>query len=408
MSDYKDRVVVTGVGIISCLGNNINEVTKSLREGISGYDIDPVRVEMGFRSPMTGMIRNFEPKDYLDRKKRKTMSLSTIWAYASAEQAVLDSGLKPENLESTETGVIFGHDSVSQPNVEMADELRKSGETKSLGSGYIFQVMDSTVTMNLSTIFKTKGANWTLAAACASGAHSIGQAADLIRNGHQERIIAGGAQEINWHVMASFDALNAFSVNIQNPTKASRPFDKNRDGLVPSGGAATVILERMDLALARGVKIYGEIIGYGFSADGADISIPDGIGAEVAMRKALKRANISPDKIEYINAHATSTPGGDLKEAQAIFNVFGNKPYVSSTKSMTGHECWMAGASEVIYSLIMMNEGFIAPNVNFTEGDEYSSKINIVNKTLNYKPSMVLSNSFGFGGTNAALIIKKD
>jgi len=407
MDDRKNRVVVTGLGIISCIGNSISEVTDSLKNGIVGYDIDPVRIEMGFRSPLTGMIKNFDPKNYLDRKKRKTMSLSTVWAYAAAEQAVGDSGLKPEEIENTETGVIFGHDSVSQPNVEMADELRKFKETKSLGSGYIFQVMDSTVTMNLSTIFKTKGACWSLAAACASGAHSIGQAADLIRCGRQERVIAGGAQEINWHVMASFDALNAFSTNVENPKSASKPFDKNRDGLVPSGGAAALVLERMDIAVKRGAKIYGEIVGYGFSADGADLSIPDGIGAQVAMNKALNSSGIRPEDIEYINAHATSTPGGDSKEAEAIYKIFGSDTYVSSTKSTTGHECWMAGASEAIYSLIMMNEGFIAPNVNFIEGDEITSKINVVNKTLNFSPKLVLSNSFGFGGTNAALILRK-
>ena len=406
-SNMKNRVVVTGMGIISCLGNDVNSVEQTLREGKPGDELDPVRVEMGFRSPLTGVIKGFDPKAYLDRKRRKTMSLSTVWAYAAAQQAVDDSRLTPEQLHSTETGVIFGHDSVSEPNVLMADELRAAGNTKSLGSGYIFQVMNSTVTMNLSTIFGTQGACWSLAAACASGAHSVGQAADLIRNGHQERVIAGGAQEINWHVMASFDALNAFSVHLDEPLKASRPFDKNRDGLVPSGGAAAVILERMDLAVARGAKIYGEVVSYAFSSDGAELSIPNGTGAEVAIRKVLARAGMSPDQIQYINAHATSTPGGDKKEAEAIYNVFGGRPFVSSTKSMTGHECWMAGASEVIYSLLMMNGGFIAPNINYEEGDEITSRLNIVNKTMNCQLDTVLSNSFGFGGTNAALILKK-
>lgn len=407
MKDQKERVVITGIGIISCLGNDIPTVTESLKNGIPGYDIDPIRIEMGFRSPLTGMIKNFDPKSYLDRKRRKTMALSTIWTYAAADMAIKDSLLNYSELSNTETGIIFGHDSVSQPNIEMYNELIQAKETKSLGSGYIFQVMDSTVTMNLSTIFNTKGACWSIAGACASGAHAIGQGFELIKNSQQERIIAGGAQEINWHVMASFDALGAFSTNISNPKQASRPFDKNRDGLVPSGGAACLILERLDLALKRNAKIYAEILSYAFSSDGEDLSIPNGVGAQVAMNKALKKANLKPEEIDYINAHATSTPGGDLKEAMAIYSIFGNKPYVSSTKSMTGHECWMAGASEIIYSLIMMKEGFIAPNINFIEGDEVTSKINIVNKTLDYKPKIILSNSFGFGGTNAVLILKE-
>jgi len=407
MSDYNKRVVVTGIGIISCLGNDIESVSKSLQNGYAGYEVDPGRIELGFRCPITGVIKNFDPKNYLDRKRRKTMSLSTVWAYAAAEQAVKDSGLQQNELASSETGVIFGHDSVSQPSIEMADELKAAKETKMLGSGYIFQIMDSTVTMNLSTIFKTKGANWSIAAACASGSHSVGQAAELIKNGHQERVLAGGAQEINWHSMASFDALGAFSINHSDVKKASRPFDKTRDGLIPSGGGACLVLERMDLAVKRGAKIYAEILGYSFSSDGEDLSIPDGIGAELAIRKVLKQTGVKPDEIDYINAHATSTPGGDKKEAWAINQVFGNRPYVSSTKSMTGHECWMAGASELIYSILMMRDGFLAPNINFSEGDEVTSKINVINKKIDYKPELILSNSFGFGGTNAAIILKK-
>jgi len=409
MVDPKNRVVVTGMGIISCLGNNIDMASTSLQNGTPGYDIDPERQKLGFRSPLTGMIKNFDPKDYLDRKKRKTMALSTVWAYAATEQALKDSGLTEDLIQSNETGVIFGHDSVSQPNIEMANELMamETKDTKSLGSGYIFQIMNSTVSMNISTILRTKGANWSIAGACASGAHTIGQAADLIRNGHQERIIAGGAQEINWHIMASFDALGAFNTDIENPLKASKPFDKDRSGLVPSGGAACVILERLDLALKRNAKIYGEIAAYSFSADGADMSAPNGEGAELAMNKVLKRAGVNASEIDYINAHATSTPVGDGMEAKAIFNIFGSRPYVSSTKSMTGHECWMAGASEVVYSLLMMRDGFLAPNINFVEGDEITSKINVINKKLDFKPKTILSNSFGFGGTNAALILRK-
>ncbi len=407
MVDDKKRVVVTGMGIISCLGNDIASVSHSLQNGIPGYEVDQERVSLGFRSPLTGVIKNFEPKNYLDRKKRKTMSMQTIWAYAATEQALKDSNLPEESIHSPETGVIFGHDSVSQPNIDMAKELMEFKDTKSLGSGYIFQIMDSTVSMNISTILRTQGANWSIAGACASGSHAIGQASDLIRNGHQERMIAGGAQEINWHVMASFDALGAFAVNYTDYKKASRPFDKDRSGLVPSGGAAVVVLERLDLALKRGAKIYGEVVAYSFTSDGDDMSAPNGLGAELVMNKVLKLSNVSPNDIDYINAHATSTPRGDAMEASAIYNIFGERPFVSSTKSMTGHECWMAGASEVVYSLIMLNNNFIAPNINFETGDEYTSKINITNKKIDKKLNTILSNSFGFGGTNAALILRR-
>lgn len=229
----KNRVVITGMGIISCLGNTLDEVSKSLQNGTPGYEIDPERTAVGMRSPLTGTIKNFEPKNYLDRKRRKTMALSTIWAYAAAEQAIKDSNLKQEEIESTETGIIFGHDSVAEASYLATKILMEEKDSKNIGSGSIFQIMDSTVTMNLSTIFHTKGANWSLAGACASGSHAIGQAAELIRNCDQERVIAGGAQEINYNVMASFDALNAFSTNVEHPEKASRPFDKDRDGLIP-------------------------------------------------------------------------------------------------------------------------------------------------------------------------------
>lgn len=407
MSDPKQRVVITGMGLISCLGNDLEAATHSLQNGIPGYEIDSERIELGFRGPITGVIKDFNPKDYLDRKRRKTMAESTLWAYAATEQAIKASGLTDDLIASPNTGVIFGHDSVSKPNVEMADILRETHDTKSIGSGYIFKVMNSTVTMNISTILHTQGANWTIAAACSSGAHSVGQAMDLIKNGHQERMVAGGAQEINWHSMASFDTLGAFSTNLKDPKKASRPFDKDRDGLVPSGGGAALILERLDLALKRNAPIFGEVVAYSFSADGEDMSAPNGIGAKLAINKVLNRAGLNPSDIDYINAHATSTPRGDGKEATAIYDIFGDRPFVSSTKSMTGHECWMSGASEIIYSLLMMKNKFIAPNINFVEGDEETSKINIVNKKIDFEPKIILSNSFGFGGTNAAVIIKK-
>jgi len=268
--------------------------------------------------------------------------------------------------------------------------------------------MNSTVTMNLSTLFKLKGVNFTISAACASGSHSIGVAYNLIKGGLQDIIVCGGAQEINKYAMASFDGLGVFAMNTENPQQASKPFDKNRDGLVPSGGAATLIVESYESAKSRGANILAEIIGYGFSSNGDHISTPNVDGPSRAMKKAINQANIKPSDVAYVNAHATSTPVGDGNEAKAIVKVFGEKgPYVSSTKSMTGHECWMAGASEVVYSILMMQNNFIAPNINLEEPDEDSAKLNLVSKTIDKKFDVFLSNSFGFGGTNSALVIKK-
>ncbi|MDD3281023.1 MAG: beta-ketoacyl-[acyl-carrier-protein] synthase family protein, partial [Bacteroidales bacterium] len=281
-------------------------------------------------------------------------------------------------------------------------------DTMLMGSGAIFQSMNSTITMNLSTIFKLRGINMTISAACASGSHSLGLGLMFIRNGLQDMVICGGGQETNYLSMGSFDALSVFSLRVDDPTKASRPFDANRDGLVPSGGAATLILEEYEHAVKRGAPILAEIIGYGFSSNGNNISQPSDIGSMIAMERALKDALLSAKNIDYVNAHATSTLQGDAFEAVAIDKLFGSyKPEVSSTKSMTGHECWMAGASEVIYSILMMQNDFVAPNINFETPDESSKNINIVNKTIHKKMNVFLSNSFGFGGTNSALIVKK-
>ncbi len=277
-----------------------------------------------------------------------------------------------------------------------------------IGSGSIFQSMNSTITMNLSVILKLKGINLTVSGACASGSHAIGLGYFLIRHGLQETIICGGAQEINPQSTASFDALNAFSVNESIPEMASRPFDRNRDGLVPSGGGATVILESYESALRRGAPILGEVIGYGFSSNGDHISVPNVDGPVQSLSMALKDANLKARDIDYVNAHATSTPIGDANEAQAIYQVFdkGRVP-ISSTKSMTGHEMWMGGASEVIYSLLMAQNDFIAPNINFENPDEHSAKLNIISKTTEHKINTFLSNSFGFGGTNSTLIVRR-
>ena len=277
-----------------------------------------------------------------------------------------------------------------------------------LGSGWIFQAMNSTVNMNMSTIFHLRGINFSVSAACASGSHAIGLGYMFIKQGLQDMVICGGAQETNFYSMASFDALGAFSKRIDEPAKASRPFDRDRDGLVPSGGAAALVLEDYDHAVARGAKIYGEVAGYGFSSNGGGISQANADGSVLAMNRALKDAEITADDIDYVNAHATSTPQGDMNEAIALTRVFeGKRAYISSTKSMTGHECWMAGASEIVYCLLMMQNNFVAPNINFENPDEQSAHLNITPVRVDMELKNVLSNSFGFGGTNSAIVVKR-
>jgi 3-oxoacyl-[acyl-carrier-protein] synthase-1 len=401
------RVAITGIGIVSCLGNNVQKTTESLRLGKSGIGVDEKRKEMGFRSPLTGIIRDFKLTDFLTRKQRKTMNDPTIQAYAAVREALDMSGLNDEEIQNPETGLVFGCDSSCFAAVKQVELLRKHAETKCIGSGYVFRSMTSNITMNLNTILKTRGACWTISSACSSGGHAVGQAADLIALGRQHRVICGGAQEINWESMCSFDALGAFSMRVEEPEAACRPFDSQRDGLVPSGGAAALVLERYDSAKKRRAKILGEIKAYDFSSDGTHISVPSHEGLTTAMQKTLDRANLKPSEIDYISAHATSTPVGDSVEAQSISTIFGQKtPWVSSLKSMVGHELWMAGASSVVYSIIMAQEGFIAKNLNFEEPDENSKNLNIVTETINKSPETILCNSAGFGGTNSCIILR--
>jgi len=330
------------------------------------------------------------------------------YAYISTLEALGQAGISQSYLDAHEVGILFGNDSSAVPVVESVDILRQKKDTMMIGSGYIFQSMNSTVSMNLSVIFRLKGVNFTLSGACASGSHAIGIGYLLIKQGLQDMIICGGAQEINPESTASFDALNAFSVRESEPARASRPFDRDRDGLVPSGGAATVIIESYESAMKRGATIYGEVIGYGFSSNGEHISMPNVEGPVRAMEKAILDAGIRSNAVDYINAHATSTPAGDRNEASSIDMVFGSsKPLVSSTKSMTGHEMWMGGASEVVYSCLMMNHGFVAPNINLEHPDDVSAKLNIVRETTQHEINTFLSNSFGFGGTNSSLIVRK-
>ncbi len=402
------RVVITGTGIYSCIGKNLQEVKDSLYHGKSGIVLDQERKSFGYRSGLTGRVERPVLKGLLDRRARIKLPEQAEFAYMATIEALKNAGIDQTYLDEYEVGILYGNDSSAQPIIEATDIIRAKKDTMLVGSGSVFQTMNSTVTMNLSTIFRLKGINFTISAACASGSHAIGMGYLFISQGLQDMIICGGAQEVNIYSMGNFDALSAFSIHESEPQKASRPFDKNRDGLVPSGGAATIILESLESAQRRGATILGEVIGYGFSSNGGHISNPTVDGPVRALRMSMKDSGMQAKDVDYINAHATSTPAGDSTEAKAIDAVFGeSRPPVSSTKSMTGHECWMAGASEIVYSMLMMQENFVAPNINFENPDEDSAKLNIIAKTIDKKIDVFLSNSFGFGGTNSSIIVKK-
>lgn len=396
------------MGIYSCIGSNLDEVAQSLQAGRSGIGIDPLRTDYGYRSPLTGIVARPALKGVLDRRLRTNLAEESEFAYMATIEALRNAGIDPDYLVAHEAGIVYGNDSSSKAVIEAHTIALEKHDTQLIGSGSIFQSMNSTVTMGLSTIFKLRGINLTISAACASGSHAIGIGAMLIRNGLQQMVICGGAQEVNHLSMSSFDALGTFSVRVDDPTRASRPFDAHRDGLVPSGGAATVILEDYESAIKRGAPIIAEVAGYGFSSNGGNISQPSDVGSQIAMERALAESGLSVADIDYVNAHATSTPQGDAFEAIALDRLFGSvRPPISSTKSMTGHECWMAGASEIVYSTLMMQRSFVAPNINFETPDEHSAKLNIATKMFEKKIDAYLSNSFGFGGTNSALVVKK-
>lgn len=401
------RVVITGMGIYSCLGKTLDEVRDSLYHGKSGIVLDPVRKEMGFRSGLTGYVDSPDLKKELPRSQRVYMPEHAKYAYCATRDALASAGIDQDYLNTHEVGILYGGDSTAEPVYNAVNTIVQKKDTMLCGSGAIFQSMNSTVTMNLSVIFKLKGINMTISAACASGSHSIGLGALLIQDGLQDMVVCGGAQEINPAATGSFDGIAAFSVREDAPEKASRPFDRDRDGLVPGGGAATVILESYESAVRRGAPIIAEVLGYGFSSNGDHISSPNVEGPSRALEMSIRRAGVNISDIGYINAHATSTHVGDTNEAKAIYNVFGDqRTEVTSTKSQTGHEMWMAGASEVIYSILMMKNGFIAANLNFENPDEDSAKLLIPAKRIEKRFDMFLSNSFGFGGTNSSLVIK--
>ena len=401
------KVVITGMGIWSCLGTTLDEVRDSLYSGKSGIIFSQERKDAGFRSPLCACIPHPDLKPFIPRNQRQFMPEEAQYAYMATRAALESARLDADYIAGHEVGIIYGNDSVAESTMHALDKFRDFKDTAACGSGAIFQSMNSTVTMNLACLFKLRGINLTASAACASGSQSIGLGALLIRNGLQDCVVCGGAQEANMYSVAAFDGIQSFSVREDEPAKASRPFDRDRDGLVPGGGAATVILESYEHAVRRGAPILAEVVSWGFSSNGDHISTPNVAGPARSLELCLQNGGVDPRDIGYINAHATSTRIGDSREAEAIAQVFGDyRVPVTSTKSQTGHEMWMAGASEIIYSMLMMKNNFIAGNINFENPDEDSAKINVLPETKEAHFDMFLSNSFGFGGTNSTLIVR--
>ena len=413
------RVVVTGMGIWSCIGQNLQTVTESLKAGRSGIGVCPERKALGYHSLLSGIVPRPDLKPLLDRRQRTTLSEEAEYAYMATREALNNAHIDADYCRQNEVGVVFGNDTSNGAVVDSYLEAKDTGNTFLLGSGMAFQALTSNVAMNMANIFHLRGANFTTPSACASGAQAIALAAMLIQSGQQDIIVAGGAQETNDKSMIAFDGVNTLSKRNEDPTHASRPFDKNRDGLVPSGGAAVLVLEDYEHAVARWATIYAEIAGFGFSQNETPLGQPSTEGEYKAMCNALRNTNLQPQDIDYINAHATSTVSGDLAEAEAIKRLFTDpsvssvssvsrisNPLISSTKSMTGHECWMAGASEAIYTILMMQNSFVAPNINIEELDDAAKVLNIVREVKEAKIRLALSNSFGFGGTNCTLIFK--
>jgi 3-oxoacyl-[acyl-carrier-protein] synthase I len=401
------RVVVTGLGIVSSIGNNKAEVLDSLKQGRSGIVFSDVYQEMGFRSHVHGAI-NIDQDEFIDRKVKRFMGDGAAFNYIAMQQAIADSGLEDSDVSNIRTGLVMGSGGPSTSNqVEAADILREKG-IKKVGPYMVTRNMSSTNTACLATPFKIKGVNYSITSACSTSAHCIGHASELIQLGKQDIVFAGGGEELHWTLSMLFDAMGALSSKYNDaPDTASRPYDANRDGFVISGGGGVLVIEELEHAKARGAKIYAELTGYGATSDGYDMVQPSGEGAVRCMQMAMATV---PDKIDYINAHGTSTPVGDTKELEALRNVFGaeNVPWVSSTKSLTGHALGAAGVNEAIYSLLMMENNFLSVSANITNLDPGAEGIPIVrerqdNVTLN----TIMSNSFGFGGTNATLIFQR-
>jgi len=402
------RVVITGMGIWSCIGQDLQTVTESLRQGRSGIIFDPKRIEFGLHSGLVGNVPRPDLKPFLPRKFRATMSEDSEYAYMAARQAFEQAGLSDEYLRQNEVGIIFGNDGNASEMIGPYLTMEQERDSLMIGPTALFRAETSSVTMNLSAIFHIRGINCCVGAACSSSSHAIGIASTFLKVGMQSIILVGGTVETDMHGAASTDALEALSTRNDNPSHASRPFDEDRDGMIPSGGAAALVLEEYEHAIARGATILAEVVGYGFSSNGIEeISMPSAEGEYIAMKRALDDAGLQPSDIDYVNAHATSTPLGDIEEAKALIRLFGSKPFISSTKSMTGHENWMAGASEAVYSILMMQNNFVAPNINLENVIDEAKDLNIARKTIYTPIRTFLSNSSGMGGTNSALVFRK-
>ena len=401
------EVVVTGMGIVSSLGNNISEVKNSLKESISGISENKTNKEMGLRSHVSGSIKNLEPKELIDRKLYRFMGEASAYAYLSAQEAIDNANLSQDELSNHRTGLIMGSGGASsEGQIDSADILRSKG-LKRIGPYRVTKAMGSTVSACLATSFGIKGINYSISSACATSAHCIGSGMEQIQLGKQDIILAGGGEAEHWGMTSLFDAMGALSTKYNEvPHLASRAYDQDRDGFVIAGGGGTLILEEKQHALNRGANIYAQLTGYAATSDGEDMVSPSGEGGERCMKIAWEMAGNS--KIDYINAHGTSTPAGDITELEAIKSVFGNEiPMISSTKSLSGHSLGAAGVQESIYSLIMMNEGFVIGSANIENLDEGAEGFPIVRETLSTSLNRVLSNSFGFGGTNATLIFER-
>ncbi len=400
------RVVVTGMGIVSSIGNNQNEVLQSLREGRSGIEFVPELAELGFRSQVAGTLK-IKPEELIDRKLYRFMGDAAAYTYLAMREAVADAGLSDEQVSNPRAGLIVGSGGSSTANIVETADIARSKGIKRVGPYMVTRTMSSTVSACLATPFGIKGVNYTISSACSTSAHCIGNAMELIQLGKQDLIFAGGGEELHWTQSAMFDAMGALSSKYNDtPTTASRPYDEFRDGFVISGGGGVIVLESLEHAQARGAKIYAELIGYGATSDGYDMVQPSGEGAVRCMQMALDGVKTP---IDYVNTHGTSTPVGDMRELEAMGKVFGeNMPVVTSTKSLSGHALGAAGVHEAIYSMLMMQHGFIAASANIETLDPAAKDINIAQQRIdNAKLDTILSNSFGFGGTNASLIFRR-
>tara|TARA_B100001758_G_scaffold182185_1_gene158895 strand:+ start:1163 stop:2371 length:1209 start_codon:yes stop_codon:yes gene_type:complete len=399
------NVVITGVGIKSCIGNDYNDVLVNLQEGKSGITFNETYSEMGFRSCISGSI-NINLSDYIDRKLLRFMGESSGYAYLATKDALKMAGIEEKDLDSPKIGIVAGSGGASTRVMVSSGDIAREKGPKRIGPYGVTKSMSSSISAIISTALKLKGVNYSISSACATSAHCIGHAADLIKNGQQDIVIAGGSDDEHWSSSCLFDAMGALSSNFNsNPSSASRPYDTNRDGFVISGGAGMIILEEEEHAKKRGAKILAKLSGYFANSDGYDMVAPSGEGAMRCMEGAMKQSKV---KIDYINTHGTSTPVGDIAELNAIKELFNaDKPMISSTKSMTGHSLGATGAHEAIYSIMMINENFVAPSINIESVCDEAKGIDIVTNTREVQLENILTNSFGFGGTNASLIISK-